>query len=80
VTRATPCIKPAQKSGLNLTKLLAREDLRGIVTGLVQANGSGFALADITVQGEANVRSAEIARWNLGDVFLTRIWSTAKPE
>jgi len=72
VTRATPVYQASAKiTGLNLTKLLAREDLRGIVTGLVQANGSGFALADITVQGEANVRSAEIAAWNLGDVFLT---------
>ena len=71
VTRGTPVYQANAKiASLNLAKLLAREDLRGIVTGLVQANGSGFAFADITVQGEANVRSAEITGWNLGDVFL----------
>ena len=71
VTQKTPVYQASAKiASLNLAKLLAREDLRGIVTGLVQANGSGFALADITVQAEANMRSAEITAWNLGDVFL----------
>ena len=55
---------------LNLAKLLERKELRGIVNALVEINGSGFALANISGQGEANVRSTEVAAWNLGEVSL----------
>ena len=55
---------------LNLAKLLERKELRGIANALIEINGSGFALANISGQGEANVRSTEVATWNLGEVSL----------
>jgi hypothetical protein len=60
-------IKIAQ---VNLAKLLERKELRGIVSALVEVNGSGFGLANLAGQGEANIRSTEVATWNLDDVSL----------
>ena len=39
-------------------------------SALIEVNGSGFSLANLAGQGEANIRSTEIAAWNLGDVSL----------
>ena len=60
----------AKIAQVNLAKLLERKELRGIVSALVEINGSGFALANISGQGEANIRSTEVATWNLGEVSL----------
>ena len=71
VTRDLPLYKGSAKiAQLNLAKLLERKELRGIVSALVELNGSGFALANISGQGEANIRSTEVAAWNLGEVSL----------
>ena len=71
VTRDSPLYQGSVKiAQVNLAKLLERKELRGIVSGLVAINGSGFALANISGQGEANIRSTEVAMWNLGDVSL----------
>src|SRR5262249_20620569 len=51
-------------------KLLERKELRGIVSALVEVKASGFSLANLAGQGEANIRSAEVAAWKLGDVSL----------
>ncbi len=58
-------------TGVNLARLLERKELHGVLTGGVEANGKGFALANINGQAEANVRSTEVAAWNLGDISLT---------
>ncbi len=55
---------------VNLVKLLERKELRGVASALVEVNGSGFSLANISGQGEVNIRSTEIAAWNLGEVSL----------
>ena len=55
---------------VNLAKLLERKELRGIANALIEINGSGFALANISGQGRGQVRSTEVAAWNLGDVSL----------
>ena len=71
VTRDLPLYQGSAKiAQVNLSKLLEQKELRGIVSALVEINGSGFVLANISGQGQANVRSTEIAGWNLGDVFL----------
>jgi autotransporter translocation and assembly factor TamB len=60
----------AKFTGLNLTKLIDRKDLAGVLTGLVEVRGSGFALPDISGRGEAHLGRSEIAGWNLGEIFL----------
>jgi autotransporter translocation and assembly factor TamB len=60
----------AKFAGLNLTKLTDRRDLGGVLTGLVEVRGRGFALPDISGRGEAHLRASEIAGWNLGEIFL----------
>src|SRR5262245_51339866 len=55
---------------VNLVKLLERKELRGVVSALIEINGNGFSLANLAGQGEANIRSTEVAAWNLGDVSL----------
>ena len=57
-------------TGLNLTRLFGRGDLGGVLTGLVEVKGSGFALPDISGRGEAHLGGSEIAGWNLGEIFL----------
>lgn len=71
VTRDLPLYQGSAKiAQVNLAKLLERKELRGIVSGLVEIKGSGLALANISGQGQATVRSTEVAAWNLGDVSL----------
>ena len=71
VARDSPMYQGSVKiAQVNLLKLLERKELRGIVSALVEVNGSGFALANLAGQGEANIRSTEVAAWNLGDVSL----------
>jgi autotransporter translocation and assembly factor TamB len=71
ITRDSPMYQGSVKiTQVNLLKLLERKELRGIVSALVEVNGSGFALANISGQGQATVRSTEVAAWNLGDVSL----------
>jgi autotransporter translocation and assembly factor TamB len=71
VIRDSPVYKGSVKlAQVNLTRLLERKQFRGVVTARIEASGSGFALANITGEGEASVRSAEVADWNLGDVSL----------
>jgi len=71
VARDSPIYKGSVRiAQVNLAKLLERKELRGIVSALVEVNGSGFALANLAGQGEANIRSTEVATWNLGDVSL----------
>ena len=71
VTRDLPSYQGNVKiAQVNLAKLLERKELRGIASALVEINGSGFALANIAGQGEANIRSTEVATWNLGEVSL----------
>jgi autotransporter translocation and assembly factor TamB len=71
VARDLPMYKGSVKiAQVNLAKLLERKELRGIVSALVEVNGSGFALANVAGQGEANIRSTEVAAWGLGDVSL----------
>jgi autotransporter translocation and assembly factor TamB len=71
VARDSPTYKGSVKiAQVNLAKLLERKELRGIVSALVEVNGNGFALANLAGQGEANIRSTEVAAWNLGDVSL----------
>jgi len=71
IARDLPMYKGSVKiAQVNLAKLLERKELRGIVSALVEVNGSGFALANLAGQGEANIRSTEVAAWNLGDVSL----------
>ena len=60
----------AKIAQVNLAKLLERKELRGIANALVEINGSGFALANISGRGEADIRSTEVATWNLGEVSL----------
>ena len=60
----------AKFTGLNLTKLIDRKDLAGVLTGLIEVRGSGFALPDIAGRGEAHLGGSEIAGWNLGEIFL----------
>src|SRR5262249_27050937 len=45
-------------------------EFRGIVSALVEIKASGFSLANLAGQGEANIRSTEVTAWNLGDVSL----------
>ena len=71
LTRDLPVYQGSAKiAQVNLTKLLERRELRGIVSALVAITGSGFALANISGQGQATVRSTEVATWNLGDVSI----------
>jgi translocation and assembly module TamB len=71
VTRKSPLYKGTVKvAQVNLARLLERKEFRGIVTARVEANGNGFALANISGEGEANVRSTAVADWNLGDVSI----------
>ena len=71
VARDSPIYQGSVKiAQVNLAKLLERKELRGIVSALVEVNGSGFALANLAGQGEANIRSTEVATWNLGEVSL----------
>jgi autotransporter translocation and assembly factor TamB len=71
VARDSPIYQGSVKiAQVNLAKLLERKELRGIVSALVEVSGSGFALANLAGQGEANIRSTEVAAWNLGDVSL----------
>jgi autotransporter translocation and assembly factor TamB len=60
----------AKFTGLNLTKLIDRKDLAGVLTGLLEVRGSGFALPDIAGRGEAHLGGSEIAGWNVGEIFL----------
>src|SRR5262249_56863920 len=60
-------IKIAQ---VNLAKLLERKELRGIVNALLEVNGKGFSLANVAANGDADIRSAAVSEWNLGDVYL----------
>ncbi|HEY6364418.1 MAG TPA: hypothetical protein VI585_06455, partial [Candidatus Binatia bacterium] len=71
VARDSPMYQGSLKiTQVNLLNLLERKELRGVVSALIQVNGSGFSLANLAGQGEANIRSTEIAAWNLGDVSL----------
>jgi autotransporter translocation and assembly factor TamB len=71
VARDLPMYQGSVKiTQVNLLKLLERKELRGVVSALIEVNGSGFSLANLAGQGEVNIRSTEIAAWNLGDVFL----------
>jgi len=71
VTRDSPMYQSSLKiTQVNLLKLLERKELRGVVSALIEVNGSGFSLANLAGQGEANIRSTEVAAWNLGDVSL----------
>src|SRR5262245_62325653 len=71
VARDSPLYQGSVKiAQVNLLKLLERKELRGVVSALIEVNGSGFSLANLTGQGEANIRSTEVASWNLGDVSL----------
>ncbi len=71
VSRDSPIYQGSIKiAQLNLAKLLERKEFRGIVSGLVEINGNGFALANISGQGQATVRSTAVAAWDLGDVSL----------
>ena len=71
IARDSPIYQGSVKiAQVNLAKLLERKDLRGIVSAVVEINGSGFAVANLAGQGEVNIRSTEVAAWNLGDVSL----------
>ncbi|HXV79598.1 MAG TPA: translocation/assembly module TamB domain-containing protein [Candidatus Binatia bacterium] len=71
VTRDSPKYEGHAKiTQVNLAKLLERKELRGIVSALIKIEGGGFALANLSGQGEATVRGTDVASWNLGDVFL----------
>src|SRR5262245_38722260 len=71
VARDSPLYQGSVKiAQVNLAKLLERKELRGVVSALIEVNGSGFSLANLAGQGEANIRSTEVAAWNLGDVSL----------
>ena len=71
VARDSPMYQGNVKiSQVNLLKLLERKELRGVASALIEVNGSGFSLANLAGQGEVNIRSTEIAAWNLGDVSL----------
>jgi autotransporter translocation and assembly factor TamB len=60
----------AKLAGLNIARLIDRKELAGVLTGLVELRGRGFALPDISGRGEAHLRGSEIAGWNLGEIFL----------
>ncbi len=71
VARDSPMYQGSAKiTQVNLLKLLERKELRGVVSALIEVNGSGFSLTNLAGQGEVNIRSTEIAAWNLGDVSL----------
>src|SRR5262249_24031967 len=71
VARDSPMYQSSLKiAQVNLLKLLDRKELQGIVSALIEINGSGFSPANLAGQGEANIRSTEVAAWNLGDVSL----------
>ena len=71
VSRDSPIYQGSVKiAQVNLAKLLERKEFRGIASGLVEINGNGFALANISGQGKATVRSTAVAAWDLGDVSL----------
>jgi autotransporter translocation and assembly factor TamB len=71
VARDLPMYQGSVKiTQVNLLKLLERKELRGVVSALIEVNGNGFSLANLAGQGEANIRSTEVAAWNLGDVSL----------
>src|SRR5262245_31717738 len=71
VARDSPLYQGSVKiAQVNLAKLLERKELRGVVSALVEVNGNGFSLANLAGRGEANIRSTEIAAWNLGEVSL----------
>jgi autotransporter translocation and assembly factor TamB len=60
----------AKFASLNLARLIDRKELAGVLTGLVELRGRGFALPDISGRGEAHLLRSDIAGWNLGDIFL----------
>ena len=71
VTRDSPRYQGSVKiTQVNLANLLERKELRGIISAQARIEGSGFALANLSGQGEATARRTEIASWSLGDVFL----------
>jgi autotransporter translocation and assembly factor TamB len=71
VKQATPLYQGTVRiNGIDMSKLLERKDLQGVMSGVAEAKAKGFALSDIAAQGEVNVRSVETAGWNLGDVFV----------
>jgi autotransporter translocation and assembly factor TamB len=71
VSRDLPTYQGSVKiTQINLLQLLERKELRGVASALIEVNGSGFSLANLAGQGEVNIRSTEIAAWNLGDVSL----------
>jgi autotransporter translocation and assembly factor TamB len=60
----------AQITGFDIHTLLEQENLAGIVSGTVQAQGSGLAIDDIEGQASVSMRAAALAGWALGDVSL----------
>ena len=71
VTQASPRYRGrANISGFNIGMLLEQENLAGILSGTVQAQGSGLTIDDIEGQASLSMRGAAFAGWALGDVSL----------
>lgn len=54
--------------GFDLRRWLEKKELAGILSGTVEATGTGFALQSTTAKTQFEVRGAEIQGWALGTV------------
>ncbi|HEX2241912.1 MAG TPA: hypothetical protein VHK27_01395, partial [Gammaproteobacteria bacterium] len=71
VTQASPRYQGrAHITGFDIRTLLEQEKLAGILSGTVQAQGSGFELDAIQAQANVSLRAATVAGWTLGDVSV----------
>ena len=55
-------------SGFDLRQWLERKDLAGVVNGVLEAQGSGFALQSTAGKAQFEVRGTKVQSWMLGKV------------
>jgi hypothetical protein len=53
-------------SGFDLRQWLGRKDMAGVVSGALEARGSGFGLQSTVAKAQLEVRGAEAQGWTLG--------------
>ena len=54
----------------DVQKLLAREDLAGVIEGTVRANGAGTTLVDVSGKAHLQAQALRVANWQIGDIEL----------
>src|SRR5262245_31256554 len=60
----------AALSGIDLHQWLGNKDLTGVVSGTIEAAGTGFALQSTSAKAHLQVHSTTVQKWALGTVSM----------